>query len=345
MISLHQLIPSFIDLFLYSFCDIKEGQADKEAKDLLDQFKLEFVPTVLSNSNIQRHQLNWTPNGIDLESKVHQKYLQDINAHFLTWVKAQVGRAKKQSKNLDLANDPLLSEVIHHANFCAFKCNTFRGCDETLQEIFLRIVISEESKPLVLHGASGSGKTSMVAMVAKQAKNTHGMNMNVVLRFLGTSSQSSSILHVLQSVVKQVCKLYDLPLPAFNTLDNFNNLILYLPTLLKSVSTHSSQIPLLLILDSLDQLEDSHRAYKCKWLPRKCPKGVQIILSTLPDMFEILDRLKEIIVDSNCFIPIQPLSEGTGADILDHWMKSIKRKVSNDQNEVIKKGQFMSMDS
>lgn len=315
-----------------------EGQADEKAKVLLDKFKLNYVPTVLGSSNIQKHQLRWTKDGIDIDSKVHRKYLQEINDHFLTWVKAQVTRARKRSENSDLAKDPLIAEVIHHANFCASKCASFCGCDETLQEIFGKIVIDKDSKPLVLHGISGSGKTSMVAMVAKQAKDIHGNNMNVVIRFLGTSSQSSSILHVLQSIVKHVCKLYDLPLPTFNILDNFNNLIIYMPSLLKSVSTHASQIPLLLVLDSLDQLEDSHRAYKCKWLPRKCPKGVQIVLSTLPDMFEILDRLKEIIVDDERFIPVKPLSEGTGADILDHWMLAIKRKVSDDQNEVIKKG-------
>lgn len=320
---------------------MKQDGADDEARELLDEFKLKYVPSVLSGSILQKYQIKWTPNGVDPQVTSHQKYLRTINTNFFTWVKSQVLVAKKRSENVDLANDPLMTEIVHHGNFCASKCATFHGCDETLQQIFDRIVMSSESKPLVLHGMSGSGKTSMVAMVAKQAKDSHGENINVILRFLGTSSQSSSIQQVLQNVVKHICKIYDLPLPGFNTMDNFNNLILYFPSLLESVSNHASQVPLLLILDSLDQLEDSNRAYGCKWLPRKCPKMVQIVLSTLPDMFHILERLRQVIVNEDCFIPVQPLSEGTGSEILQHWMASINRKISDEQNEVVRKGEFI----
>ena len=55
----------------------------------------------------------------------------------------------------------------------------------------------------------------------------------------------------------------------------------------------STTRPLLLILDSLDQLDPSHNARQLQWLPAKLRPNVKIIVSTLPDaQFECLPVLQ-----------------------------------------------------
>ena len=63
----------------------------------------------------------------------------------------------------------------------------------------------QPDRPLVVHGVSGSGKTTVMAMIAKQARQMMGESAVVIFRFLGTSAQSSSIQETLSSVCRQVC--------------------------------------------------------------------------------------------------------------------------------------------
>ena len=56
------------------------------------------------------------------------------------------------------------------------------------------------------------------------------------------------------------------------------------------VCTHER--PLFILLDSLDQLSNSHRAHNLVWLPTKLPANVRMLVSTLPDENNILKTLK-----------------------------------------------------
>jgi hypothetical protein len=50
--------------------------------------------------------------------------------------------------------------------------------------------------------------------------------------------------------------------------------------------------PLVLVLDSLDQLDPGHEARQVTWLPKQLPLNVKIIVSTLPeDKYEVYPAL------------------------------------------------------
>ena len=51
----------------------------------------------------------------------------------------------------------------------------------------------------------------------------------------------------------------------------------------KFLSNASKEQPLVIMLDSLDQLSPLHGARKLTWFPRKLPAHVKFIVSTLPD--------------------------------------------------------------
>lgn len=49
------------------------------------------------------------------------------------------------------------------------------------------------------------------------------------------------------------------------------------------LSSATKDNPLIIILDSLDQLSPLHGAWKLIWFPRQLPLHVKFIVSTLPD--------------------------------------------------------------
>ena len=49
------------------------------------------------------------------------------------------------------------------------------------------------------------------------------------------------------------------------------------------LSSATKEQPLVIMLDSLDQLSPLHGAWKLSWFPRKLPAHVKFIVSTLPD--------------------------------------------------------------
>ena len=74
----------------------------------------------------------------------------------------------------------------------------------------------------------------------------------------------------------------------------------YFSTLLTKVSAdHATEKPLVILLDSLDQLSPSDAAYSMGWLPKSCPENVYLIISTLTDMFGIRQTLEAHIPSPN----------------------------------------------
>lgn len=65
----------------------------------------------------------------------------------------------------------------------------------------------ERRDPLVIYGQSGCGKTSVMSMIAKEAWNIFSQS-NVVIRYVGTTPNSSQIRLLLRSVCQQICNIY-----------------------------------------------------------------------------------------------------------------------------------------
>ena len=103
--------------------------------------------------------------------------------------------------------DPLAEEIFQHSSFCQSKSKMFHGRKEFLKNI-KETITTVENRVIVLHGASGCGKTSVMAKVATELKSwfEEEGSPTVVLRFIGTSPDSSSIRLLLKSVCLQLCK-------------------------------------------------------------------------------------------------------------------------------------------
>lgn len=121
----------------------------------------------------------------------------------------------------------------------------------------------------------------------------------MALRFLGTTPGSSTIVPMLTSLCTQLSVVYEQPIE--NIPEELSPLIQYFKKLL-TFPTEAK--PLVLFLDSLDQLSGTEGAHQLTWFPVHLPDGVKVIASTLPNYYALLDTLKFMIEDESNFIQV-----------------------------------------
>ncbi len=94
-------------------------------------------------------------------------------------------------------------EVHLHEEFQAHLIKHFKGRDAILEKIRNYLSNNTAQKIMSLIGTSGSGKSSVIAKAIEECK-TKNKNALIVYRFLGTTSQSSGVISLLESVCKQL---------------------------------------------------------------------------------------------------------------------------------------------
>ena len=113
--------------------------------------------------------------------------------------------------------------------------------------------------------------------------------------------------------------------------NDYKKLILHFNTCL---SYATQEKPLIIFLDSLDQLSNEDFGSNLKWLPlnESLPANTCIVVSTLPTKpYDILRGLQP----SANFLEVHPLHESDGLPILEKMLQDQGRKVAGNQLEVV----------
>ncbi|XP_066285694.1 NACHT domain- and WD repeat-containing protein 1-like [Branchiostoma lanceolatum] len=305
---------------------------NEESQRLLEDLKGK-LPSKLKN--VHQYEVEWTDKGVNEDVESHASYLEQFSDDFVDDLKTMIFKSLQSENEEEQNDDWFLTEVISHARFCQAKCESFCGRQEIFDAVYtyMKDTAKVNHQPFVIHGASGTGKSSIMAMLAQNAAQTCGENLVTIIRFLGTSPHSTLIHPVLQSLCLQTCEVYGIESPPERVLNNFAEIVQYLSTLLDKVSEKDR--PLLILLDSLDQLSSVDRAYSLTWLPKSLPPNVHIVVSTLPDEFDLLKTMKRTIRSDNSYIQVPTLSEQVGGEILDTWLAQVQRCLTDKQREVI----------
>ncbi|XP_074643476.1 uncharacterized protein LOC141900455 [Tubulanus polymorphus] len=186
--------------------------------------------------------------------------------------------------------------------------------------------------PIVIHGESGCGKTSLFAEVLKRSRMWFPNSVQVV-RFLGRSVRTN-IRDLLIDLCKQIRQVYSIPDPQFDSTDDFSFLVVYFDTLLRTVAI--AERPLVIGIDAIDQLEQSNSAHSMTWLPLLLPEHVHLILTTNSTTNRCLENLRlKLLLQSQC-IEMQKFDAQTAADLLETWCTEEKHALTKKQKDVIK---------
>lgn len=316
------------------YTDILEGKHDNEAQTLLSKLKHDRILQRLGPYNVTQFEVPWSVGGINASDRLHEEYLNSFCTKFKSDVQRLIDKSLQDAEKEKAKQTSLYKEVLHHAWFCEDKCVSFRGREDILEKIREFLNDFDKREPLVIYGSSGSGKTSILAVTAKFTKEWLGDGSVCIFRFLGTSPDSSSISSTISSICLQVCEVYNMEPPKAEILDDFSRLVRFFHGLIANIPVNATK-PFVLIFDSVDQLSASNNAHLMNWLQKKCQHFVKIIVSVLPDYYDILLNLRRILPMETSYIQVPLLTINMGSKILKTWLEGIGRTLTDEQFELV----------
>ena len=176
----------------HKYIDVASGTTalDKDAQNLLNVLKNGKIPEVLPDErNSEFFEVDWSKAAE--EPNEDQEYLTRFCATFYDKMKWLVIKSVMYIESISNGSSNVV-EILQHLTTCQSRSHMFRGREEVLQRVKNYLQQPDESKPLVVYGQSGSGKTSVLAKSASMVRTwkPHGRPV-LIMRFLGETAHSS----------------------------------------------------------------------------------------------------------------------------------------------------------
>ena len=300
------------------FIDLIDDIQDKDSKTKLDNLKLE-LHTKLGKNHFQEYSGVWEDGTLHIGENELQHFNDDVYKKLETVISEQLA--------LVVDKDEINHEVKLHGEFKTRLTEHFEGRVDILKTIQDYLDNGSEKRVMSLIGASGTGKSSVMAQTVKLNENKVAV---CVFRFIGTTSGSSNIMSMLQSVCGEMARAFGFDAKTLaregdeKAWYDMNGLA---DVLRKCLALATEQKPILLFLDSLDQLSDTDNAKALYWLPRELPDYARLVVSSLPELEPALNATyKEEL-------PVMPVEDAV--KILGKWFSSIHRTLTKDQEELV----------
>jgi hypothetical protein len=289
-------------------------EADSDAHDRQEALKSRLRGLFLGN-NIYEYGAGWTGSGI---TTTHlDKLCDDVYGTLSRIITQELERLEEV--------DPLDKEIADHDAFAEDRARVFIGRAAILEAIAGYLNRADEH-PLAIHGASGSGKSALMARSVQQARGDHP-GAEVIVRFIGATPESSDGRALLQSLCLQISRRYGADESTVPT--DYRELVDEFP---KRLALATADRPLILFLDALDQLTDAEGARSLVWLPAELPEHVRLVVSTLPG--ECLSVLENKLPAAS-LVELEPMPVEEGQALLDVWLEEASRALQPQQREEV----------
>ena len=307
-----------------------DGRVDREAQELLADLK-RHLQDRLGEHNVTSYQATWHGTG---PSVGHIDQLcEDVLSRLTTVIEAEMAR-------LGTAETTAQAEQRAHEAFREERGASFTGRTEYRTAI-AEYLGAPASHPLVVWGYGGSGKSALLARAIEDARSTHA-DATIVHRFIGATPKSADLRSLLQGVFMDIGSAYNLE---GDTPSDFNELVRAFRDRLEIAGATR---PLLLFLDSLDQLSTSYGAHGLSWLPTQLPAGVWLVASTRPDR-EADDAAAQAtdaaapgqvttlsgMLPDSAMLELRPMSPEEGGSLLQTWLADAGRGLTDPQRLAI----------
>jgi WD40 repeat protein len=166
-------------------------------------------------------------------------------------------------------------EADLHERFLESRLRVYVG-REPVHQALLSFAADSDLFPCLVTGPSGSGKSAILSRLVADHRRKQPQVLTVP-HFIGASPQSTSLRRLLRRlclILKRRFRLAgDVPEETARLAVTFRRLLEQVP----------APARVLLVLDALDQLDDSDRARELDWLPERLPPHVKVVASCATD--------------------------------------------------------------
>lgn len=216
-------------------------------------------------------------------------------------------------------------ELEEQNAFCTERASFFTGRKATLKAI--ADFIEGPGGVMTLYGEGGIGKSAVIAR-AVQLAHEDPMKARIIYRFIGATPNSTDIRALLEGICRQVARAYNVEEDIKQT---YEDLVQDFP---KKLELATEEEPLIIFLDSLDQLSEAYNAHNLAWLPLKAnlPAHVYIVLSTRPDAG--LEALRSKYLEK-VVVEIGPMPLEEGEETIRLWLENAGRTLKESQREEV----------
>ncbi len=266
----------------------------------------------------ENYPARWDPEAFDRPSKSNGR-LVDLE-EFGERVQQQIWDAIRTVHKLDeapattAAVDPLEEEADFHHRFMESRLRVYVG-RVTLQEELLRFAAGADTGPCLVTGPSGSGKSAALArfftgFAAKHSTEIEAGTILAMPHFVGASPRSTGLRDLLRRFCQSLKNHFGLP---DEVPEETARLMVTFRELLGKVPAERR---VLIVIDALNQLDETERAQHLEWLPAKLLPHVKIVVSCISDSAKAEPDLEAFRHRPHQRIEVQPLEDAERRDII-----------------------------
>lgn len=262
--------------------DIKTKKSDKfiTADYKLAQNFKDKVKSELSEKNILHSRTRQTTE-IDLE----ENYLTQFVERTIAFLESKIDEQQNQQKENNISS--LEFEIEAQNYFAKQKRQNFIGQAALLSSIE-NYLSNDNQQALIISGASGKGKSALIAKAIEQAKAAG--EKKILFRFVGATAQSDTTTNILTSLFSEMGidvnfgkdnkehQKSDQEITPQNIEEKTETFEDFSYRMADQILKIDEEV--IIFLDAIDQLSNEDPFI---WLPKKLPSNVKIIISALSD--------------------------------------------------------------
>lgn len=284
---------------MYAYFYIKEQDENQEGED---------YPEMLNRLKQEVRRSKYPPYGYtspeDLANKVEAAFVNLLDALF------PEGNISQEEK-----------ERIGQRSFMNQLCQNYIK-DESNFEVLDTWLAKEDCSQFVVTGASGLGKSALIANWLKVKLSDNNCEYNIIYHFTGNGGSESNSDCIIKSIANEIKRIYEWKDNEFETETKLEDLFV-------RVSAKGDK-PLLIVIDAINQIVDVDNAKLLNWLPFPT-KGIKILFSTLED-----DRTMEVFKNrSYPTFTLKPLDIGRRSQMVRSYLKLYAKSLTEQQVERI----------
>ena len=278
---------------------------------------------------VRRYQARWDPREGRPTTAHLAEFVKDVRealeAAILAELKQPTPLSTPAGEPGRIEVDPALrTEGLAHRDFAEERARIFVGREDSLAEI-ARYLDGADRRPLAVRGDGGSGKSALLAEALRRALRDHP-GTAVVYRFIGATPESSAGRTLLRGLCIELARrgygAAETAVPAAypDLVTDFR----------ERLGQATAERPLIMFLDSLDQLSASQGARELAWLPVPLPDGVRLVASSRPE-----DTLQALVSGGALVQELGPMPASDGLDLLRRWLGQARRGLRDAQEKQV----------